>query len=81
MGKPVSKNCFDTFDKADDPDACKCKGIVLKTYGTLRQSGVGEREALQVSARVLRYHHPSSAAQSKAVVECWVFENSARAAH
>lgn len=81
MSVPVSQNCFDVFDKADEPDTCKCKGIVLNVYKTLRANGVGEREALQMCARVLRYHHPSSAYESKNVVECWVFQNSHTAAH
>lgn len=81
MTSPVSANCFDTFDKAEEPSACKCKGIVLNAYKTLRANGVGEREALLMAARVLRHHHPSSAHESKNVVECWVFEQSRRAAN
>lgn len=71
-----SNNCLELFDKAEDPDACKCKGIVLNAYGALRQSGVNEREAIKIVTRVLKYHHPSPSIEAKTVVECWVFENS-----
>lgn len=76
-----STECFQIFDKADEPDACKCRGIVLNVYKTLRANGVGEREAVQMCARVLRYHHPSSQMESTNVVECWVFQQSHAAAH
>jgi len=76
-----SVTCGEFFDKAEDPDACRCKGIVLKTYGTLRQSGVSDREAVQMAARVLKYHHPSPSLEAKTVVECWVFEHSQNQAH
>jgi hypothetical protein len=69
-------SCLELFDKAEDPDACKCKGIVLNAYGALRQSGVNEREAIKIVTRVLKYHHPSPSVEAKTVVECWVFEHS-----
>lgn len=76
-----SVNCLQFFDKAEDPDTCKCKGIVMNTYGTLRRSGVNEREAVQIATRVLRHHHPSPSVEAKTVVECWVFETSQRQAN
>ncbi len=69
-------NCLEFFDKAEDPDVCKCKGIVLNAYDALRHSGVNEREAIKIVTRVLKYHHPSPSIEAKTVVECWVFENS-----
>jgi hypothetical protein len=81
MTSGLDANCFQSFDQVEEPDACKCKGIVLSAYRTLKANGVRERDALQICARVLRYHHPSSNHESKNVVECWVFEHSERAAH
>lgn len=69
-------SCAEFFDKAEDPDACKCKGIVLNAYGALRQGGVSEREAINIVTKVLKYHHPSPSIEAKTVVECWVFEHS-----
>ena len=69
---------IEVFDKADDPDTCKCKGIVLNAYGALRKGGVAEREAIKIVTKVLKYHHPSPSIEAKTVVECWVFENSQR---
>ncbi len=74
-------SCFEVFDKADDPDTCKCKGIVLNAYDALRKSGVTEKEATSMVARVLKYHHPSPSIEAKTVVECWIFENSRQSAH
>lgn len=71
-----SVSCMEFFDKAEDPDTCKCKGIVLSAYDSLRKSGVSEREAVKIVTRVLKYHHPSPSVEAKTVVECWVFENS-----
>ncbi len=68
--------CGEFFDKAEDPDTCKCKGIVLNAYDGLRQSGVSDREAIKIVTKVLKYHHPSPSVEAKTVVECWVFENS-----
>lgn len=73
-----SVSCGEFFDKAEDPDACKCKGIVLSAYGALRHSGVTEREAIKIVTKVLKYHHPSPSVEAKTVVECWVFEDSRR---
>ena len=66
----------EVFDKAEDPDTCKCKGIVLNAYAALRHSGVTEREAIKIVTKVLKYHHPSPSIEAKTVVECWVFEQS-----
>lgn len=71
-------SCVEVFDKAEDPDTCKCKGIVLNAYEGLRHSGVAEREAIKIVTKVLKYHHPSPSIEAKTVVECWVFENSQR---
>lgn len=71
-----SVSCTELFDKAEDPDTCKCKGIVLNAYGALRKSGVAEREAIKIVTKVLKYHHPSPSIEAKTVVECWVFEQS-----
>jgi len=76
-----SVSCIEFFDKAEDPDTCKCKGIVLNAYGALRKNGVNEREAIQIVTKVLKYHHPSPSVEAKTVVECWVFENSQQSAH
>ncbi len=73
-----SVSCLEVFDKAEDPDTCKCKGIVLNAFGALRKSGVNEREAIKIVTKVLKYHHPSPSIEAKTVVECWVFENSQR---
>jgi hypothetical protein len=75
---PEAVSCFEFFDKAEDPDTCKCKGIVLNAYSALRKGGVSEREATKIVTNVLRYHHPSSSVEAKTVVECWVFEHSRR---
>lgn len=71
-----SVSCVEVFDKAEDPDTCKCKGIVLNAYDALRHSGVAEREAIKIVTKVLKYHHPSPSIEAKTVVECWVFEQS-----
>lgn len=76
-----SVSCNEFFDKAEDPDTCKCKGIVLNAYETLRRNGVSEKDATSMVARVLKYHHPSPSIEAKTVVECWIFENSRRHAH
>ncbi len=79
MVSPVpveSVSCIEFFDKAEDPDRCKCKGIVLNAYDGLRKSGVSDREAIKIVTKVLKYHHPSPSVEAKTVVECWVFENS-----
>lgn len=70
-----SVTCVEFFDKAEDPDTCKCKGIVLSAFGALKKSGVSDREAIKIVTRVLKYHHPSPSVEAKTVVECWVFEN------
>jgi hypothetical protein len=71
-----SVSCIEFFDKAEDPDTCKCKGIVLNAYDNLRKSGVSDREAIKIVTKVLKYHHPSPSVEAKTVVECWVFEQS-----
>jgi len=78
MARALKENtpCLEVFDKAEDPDACKCKGIVLNAYDALKKNGVNEREAINIVTKVLKYHHPSPSIEAKAVVECWVFENS-----
>lgn len=73
-----SVSCGEFFDKAEDPDTCKCKGIVLNAYGALRKNGVAEHEAVKIATRILKYHHPSPSVEARTVVECWVFENSRR---
>ncbi|MFA5592229.1 MAG: hypothetical protein WC989_02820 [Micavibrio sp.] len=70
--------CHEFFDKADDPDTCKCKNIVLNAYGALCRSGVSDREAIKIVTKVLKYHHPGPSVEARTVVECWVFENSRR---
>lgn len=70
-----SVSCVEFFDKAEDPDTCRCKGIVLSAYDALKNSGVSEKEAIKIVTRVLKYHHPSPSVEAKTVVECWVFEN------
>lgn len=74
-------NCVEFFDKAEEPDRCRCKNIVLNAYGALRESGLSDREAIKAVVPILRYHHPSPSVEAKTVVECWVFENSHRAAN
>ncbi len=76
-----SVTCHEVFDKAEDPDTCKCKGIVLNAYSALRHDGVSEREAIKIVTKVLKYHHPSPSVEAKTVVECWVFEQSQSSAH
>jgi hypothetical protein len=72
----VSAGCLELFDKAEDPDACKCKGIVLNAFTALKNNGVNEREAVKIVTKILKYHHPSPSIEAKTVVECWVFEHS-----
>ena len=76
-----SITCHEVFDKADDPDTCKCKGIVLNAYSALLKSGVSDREAVKIVTKVLKYHHPSPSIEAKTVDECWVFEQSQTGAH
>ena len=76
---PVS--CTEFFDKAEDPDRCKCKGIVLNAYAALRAGGMSDLEAVRAATRILKYHHPSPSIEAKTVVECWVFEQSQQAAN
>lgn len=78
---PSETSCHEVFDKAEDPDTCKCKGIVLNAYSALRHSGVTEREAIKIVTKVLKYHHPSPSIEAKTVVECWVFEDSQKSVH
>lgn len=78
----MNSKCLEVFDKVDNPHACKCKGIVLKTYANLvNDNAISHKEALNIATRVLRFHHQSSSVEAKAVVECWLFENSRQAAH
>ena len=81
MGQIVSNSCFEVFDKAEEPERCKCKGIVLNAYNNLRASGMSEKEAIKTVVPVLRYHHPGPSVEAKNVVECWVFQQSREAAH
>lgn len=74
-------DCVQFFDKAEDTDACKCKGIVLNTYQNLIKSGVSEHEAIRICVPVLQHHHPSNIADALNVVECWIFEHSKSVAH
>ncbi len=81
QASPDSVSCVEFFDKAEDPDTCKCKGIVLEAYRGLRHSGVSDREAIKIVTKVLKYHHPSPSVEAKTVVECWVFEQSQQSAN
>lgn len=74
-------NCVEFFDKAEEPERCRCKDIVLNAYDNLRKSGMSDREAILAGTHILRYHHPSPSREAKTVVECWVFEHSHSAAH
>lgn len=74
-------NCVEHFDKAEEPERCRCKDIVLKAYDNLRAHGLSDREAIIAGTNILRYHHPSPSREAKTVVECWVFEHSHTAAH
>lgn len=74
-------NCVEFFDKAEEPERCRCKDIVLSAYDNLRRCGISEREAVIAGTRILRYHHPSPSREAKTVVECWVFEHTHGAAH
>jgi len=74
-------NCVEVFDKAEEPERCRCKGIVLNAVGEMRKSGMCERDVIQAATRILRYHHPSPSVEAKTVVECWMFEASHSAAH
>ncbi len=81
MGEVVSNSCFEVFDKAEEPERCKCKGIVLNAYNNLRADGLSEYQAIKTVVPVLQYHHPSPFLEARNVVECWVFEQSQSAAH
>lgn len=74
-------NCVEFFDKAEEPERCRCKDIVLCAAEQLRKSGMSERDVVQAATRILRYHHPSPSIEAKTVVECWMFEDSHHAAH
>lgn len=69
-------SCGEFFDKAEDPEPCKCRGIVLRTYDSLMANGVSEGEAIKVATNVLKYHHPCASATAKTIVECWVHKHS-----
>lgn len=77
----MSNSCFELFDKAEEPDRCKCKGIVLNAYANLRQHGMSDREAVKAATKILQYHHPSPGPEARNVVECWIFQNSRAAAN
>ncbi len=74
-------NCVEFFDKAQEPERCRCKDIVLTAYDNLRGHGLSEREAIIAGMHILRYHHPSPSREAKTVVECWVFEHSQHSGH
>lgn len=75
QNKSQKIDCTQFFDKADDPQSCKCRGIVLKTFDSLVQSGVNKTEAIKVASNVLRYHHPCPSITANTIVECWVHKH------
>lgn len=79
MSGPDEKNdlqgCAEFFDKAEDPASCKCRGIVLRTYDSLMDSGVSKGEAIKVASNVLRYHHPCPSGTAHTIVQCWVHKH------
>lgn len=77
--KKSEHGCFlKLLDRLENPEAVKCKDIVLNTYCTLCKHGVGECEAMKIAARVLKYHHKSPDLEAQDVVQCWIFEQSGR---
>lgn len=63
-----------TFDGANDPERCKCKGAVLRAYGSLVKEQPVYR-AMDAARRVYRHHHPEDSTENAALtVERWVNE-------
>ena len=65
-------------DNAKDPQRCKCRGAVLKTY-KLMSSDEPHHVAMEAAQRVYRYHHPEDMRACAAlIVERWVYEDTGR---
>ena len=79
--KARANDCGQFFDKADDPESCKCRDIVLRTFDSLRESGVAKGEAIKVASNVLRYHHPCPSTTANTIVECWVHKHTRDSIH
>lgn len=77
----MDNSCFEVFDQVEDPNACKCRGIVLNAYANMKDHGMSDREAIKAATKILQYHHPSPGPEARNVVECWIFQNSAQPAH
>ena len=55
-------------------DDCRCRPAVERAFAGMLASGTAEQVALDVAARVYRYHHPRvSRRQARDVVEIWVY--------
>lgn len=60
------------FDGANDPERCKCRAAVLRTYSALVKD-VPENIALQAAKRVYEFHHPEDSKLDQSLtVERWV---------
>ncbi len=70
--KDEPKGCEIYFSKAEEPEPCKCQGIVLKAYENLVDTGFSKSEAIKIASNVLKHHHPCSTADAHTIVECWI---------
>lgn len=79
----AAKSQPDRFRKVDcGPDhtgPCDCRTAVLRAFQGMLVSGSTQPTALDVAARVYRYHHPAQSAEhAQRTVEAWI---SARSLH
>ena len=74
-------DCGSFFDKAEDPEPCKCQSIVLKTFDSLTSKGMSKGEAIKVATNVLKYHHPCPTSTANTIVECWVHKHTHDSVH
>ncbi len=72
-------SCKDiTFDVANSPERCVCKGAAMRAYGCMKVSGCAETEAVEAAYRVYRYHHPEdSKGDARLTVERWIYSEHA----
>lgn len=63
----------DGEDAAECGERCKCRGIVLKAYNGMLDTGAPKRTAMDVASKVYIYHHPEDAGpRARLIVERWV---------
>ena len=76
-----SNDIMEIFDKAEEPQLCRCKSIVMNAYQNLREDGLSHCQAVKRVVPVLQYHHPSPFVEAQNVVECWVFKKFQTTSH